>query len=234
MAIEASESKSEYGARRIRESSRDQILSVFTRLVAEQGYDAATISEVAETVGVSKGTVVHHFSNKFRMLELSHESYLKSRRDQTLQVLKIAKNAPQRLAAIIYCLVRAHHSTPYETTAFLREFTRFQLHASEPLRKLREEYAGVLTRVLEEGVANGEFSDIDIRLTALQVFGMCNYAWTWYRIDGPSSPEEIAAVFSNNMLTGMVAPDVEDKQFGISVAWFVGISDEIDREDKLR
>ena len=42
----------------------ERILAAAERLFAEHGYDAASISAIAETAGVSKANVFHHFTSK--------------------------------------------------------------------------------------------------------------------------------------------------------------------------
>ena len=39
----------------------------------------------------------------------------------------------------------------------------------------------------------------------LQIFGMCNWSWTWFRPDGAWSAEDIAGTFMRVMLGGLVA-----------------------------
>jgi TetR/AcrR family transcriptional regulator, cholesterol catabolism regulator len=39
---------------------------------------------------------------------------------------------------------------------------------------------------------------------------MCNYAWTWYRPDGPQSVEEIAGRFARELLGGLTGPGEAD------------------------
>ena len=49
-------------------------------------------------------------------------------------------------------------------------------------------------------------------MSALQVFGMCNYAWTWYEPDGPQSVEDIARLFARNILSGLAHGPAEDAE----------------------
>ena len=48
--------------------SKDQILRTFADMVAEHGYDNVSLSMVAGELGISKGTIVHHYGTKDRML----------------------------------------------------------------------------------------------------------------------------------------------------------------------
>jgi len=52
-------------------------------------------------------------------------------------------------------------------------------------------------------VDEGLFRTADPKMSALQIFGMCNYAWTWYQPDGAQSVEDIARLFARNILDGL-------------------------------
>ena len=47
---------------------RGQIIKAFVKVVAKQGYDGATISEIAQKAGLAQGLVHYHFKNKLEIL----------------------------------------------------------------------------------------------------------------------------------------------------------------------
>ena len=51
---------------------RDLILECFVRHVAERGYDGTNLGDIASELKISKGTIVHHFTSKDRMLAEAH------------------------------------------------------------------------------------------------------------------------------------------------------------------
>ena len=52
-----------------REATRDALLTAAVALIAERGIEAATLADVAERAGVTKGALVHHFENKETLLD---------------------------------------------------------------------------------------------------------------------------------------------------------------------
>lgn len=75
------------------------------------------------------------------------------------------------------------------------------------LRERRRTYTDLVKEIIERGVHQGQFRTPDASLVTLQIFGMCNYAWTWYRPDGDKSSEQIAREFTRTILTGLQSPN---------------------------
>lgn len=193
-----------------RSSSRGLILRVFAQHVAEKGYSDTSIADVAADLGLSKGTIVHHFGSKERLLSEVHEAYFDRRFAEMGFIRQELPDPTSRLAAVIYALLAGHRDDRAASLAFLREFSRYaEGGLSEDLRQRRREYTAVVTGIVEDGVRGGQFAASDPALVALQIFGMCNYAWTWYRPDGQRTVEQIATFFATTILTGLCPQDGE-------------------------
>src|SRR2546430_17561461 len=84
------------------------LLDSFTRHIAEIGYDGVNFGMVANELGVSKGTIVHHFGTKERILAALHESYM-TRRNAELDYLLDALGDPaEQLAAALHAFMIYH------------------------------------------------------------------------------------------------------------------------------
>lgn len=57
----------EPGRPRARRGRADDILEAFTRNVARSGYSGSNFSEIANELGISKGTIVHYYGTKDRL-----------------------------------------------------------------------------------------------------------------------------------------------------------------------
>ena len=61
-----------------REKRREQIKEIALKLFAENGYSKTTMDEIIQVVGISKGGMYHHFSNKEEILSLILKAYNES------------------------------------------------------------------------------------------------------------------------------------------------------------
>ena len=55
---------------------------------------------------------------------------------------------------------------------------------SAEINALRKKFDRVLSNLLTEGVAAGEFDISDVNLAALAIGGMISWAYTWHRPEG--------------------------------------------------
>lgn len=187
-----------------RRSRKSEILERFAEMVATRGYDETSIGDLALDLGLSKGTIVHHYGSKLALLEQLHREFMLRRLEEGEAILERLDRAADQLEAMIYCLLLVFREDRSASLAFTREIVRY---ASTPemaeVRELRDEYFRLVRGIVERGMREGAFHVEDPTTVTLQIFGMCNWTWTWFRPDGSRSVEEIAAVFARTFLNGI-------------------------------
>jgi TetR/AcrR family transcriptional regulator, cholesterol catabolism regulator len=192
--------------RRERRNRKPDIVRCFSELVAERGYDAVSLRDVAEALEISKGTILHHFRSKDRLLEQVHSEYMQRRLHEARSFLARLDSPADQVRALIYQLMYAEAHDRAATVAFGREIVRF---ASEDVmagvRKMRDEYSALMRDAIARGIESGQFLPADPAVVTLQIFGMCNWSWTWYRPEGAWSAADIADTFTTVLLRGLCA-----------------------------
>ncbi|MDX6589074.1 MAG: TetR/AcrR family transcriptional regulator, cholesterol catabolism regulator [Solirubrobacterales bacterium] len=124
-----------------------------------------------------------------------------------------------QLQLIVYQLMLAERDDRAATVAFAREIVRF---ASEDVmsdvRAMRTRYSQMVADIIRRGVEQGSFAQIDPSLAALQLFGMCNWSWTWFEPDGAWSAREIADDFCRTLIGGFSRQGLPDDLRGEALA----------------
>ncbi|RZQ65353.1 TetR/AcrR family transcriptional regulator [Amycolatopsis suaedae] len=181
------------------------ILAAFTRSVAERGYDGTNFGDLAQELGISKGTIVHHYGTKDRLLAALHESYMRRRLNEARAVLRRLSRPSNRLAALLFAFVLYQVHDREATVAFQREIARLAQHVSMAEgARLRAEYLDLVRSVLDAGIESGELRPGDTRLRSLFLFGSAHWAWTWFDPAGPDPVETVAASFVDLALAGLL------------------------------
>ena len=80
-------------------------------------------------------------------------------------------------------------------------------HLSEPylsdFLKLRDDYEGRFISIIENGIAAGEFQQVDSKFMMLAIISSLNWTHNWYKPGGKLKPEEVAKKLSNLILNGL-------------------------------
>ncbi|MFX0578262.1 TetR/AcrR family transcriptional regulator [Nocardia nepalensis] len=167
---------------------------MFTRHVAEKGYDGTSFSGVARELGISQGLIVHHYGTKARLWEALHVSYMRRRVDEAQRIVSEFSTPTEQLAGLLHAAMLYQVHDRNRTVAFQREVARLaQEDEDSEGRKLRRAYFGVLHTVVDAGVAAGEFRAVDTGTRSLLIFGAAQWAWTWFEPEGRRSAEQVGA-----------------------------------------
>lgn len=170
---------------------REQILLEAAELFYEHGYQRTTLDMVAQRLGVTKPFIYYHFKDKAAILAEISKRGISQGNEVLRQSLDGSGPAGERLYQAIRAIVRTIlHSQRY-TAIFFREQKNFDAQIRAPLERMHREFDALLARLLEEGMAKGEFSIADVRLCSLAIGGMVNWAYTWYRESGRLSVDEL-------------------------------------------
>jgi TetR/AcrR family transcriptional regulator, cholesterol catabolism regulator len=188
----------------VRPSRKAEILDAFARMVAADGYDTVSIRQVAESMGMSKGTILHHYGSKDRMLEELHNTYMQRRLREAHALVDALSSPREQLIGMVLLDLFAMHRNRDSTIAFAREIARFQADdIMADVRRMRREYLGIMTDILSRGMDQDVFRREDPIMVALQILGMVNWTWTWLRDDGPWSVEQLGESFVRLVVSGM-------------------------------
>ena len=90
-----------------------------------------------------------------------------------------------------------------ERTGFTMGARPDQLFAGDQLKdilELREKYSKYIDDLIAQGIEDGGFIEIDIRLVRNIILGAMNYMIDWYSPEGNKSKYELAKVVSNYLL----------------------------------
>jgi hypothetical protein len=75
--------------------------------------------------------------------------------------------------------------------------------AHAEMAKKRARYEDAVIGTIRRGTDEGVFRRVDPKLATLAIFGVCNWAYQWYREDGDLRARESAYVFWDLLLNGL-------------------------------
>ncbi len=180
-----------------------EIMASAVRLFREKGYHGTSMQDIADAVGLQKGSLYYYIGSKEELLVKIFDDAVSTLVTDLEKVAAQPVSARTKLERAILAHVETVARRLGELTIFTRETHALSPDQRQVVRQSRRRYTGLLERILSQGVAAGEFRPVDVRLTALAVFGLCNSIYQWYSPEGRSGPEEIASHFAQIVLEGV-------------------------------
>ena len=197
----ATKRKSGMSDRRNREP---EILDAAIRVFYAKGYSAASLQDVADIVGVLKGSLYHYISSKeellFRICSQSHE--------QASEIMQAAvESSADPLEQIRYYFTAM-------STWYLQNIERVSIYFNEgrwltgerlaQVRQERRDFHGFLRGLIEKARVQGEIAGhVEPRLASHLILGALNSVSSWYRPDGLYGPEEVVESFTEMSLASL-------------------------------
>lgn len=161
------------------------------------------MQDLADAVGMQKASLYYYFRSKEDLLVLVCERGTGAFTRELAEIVASELSAREKLRRALECHLVALCEQLDLFTVFLREQKFLSEAQKQRLRGEGKRHAELLARILEEGIAAGEFRAVNVPVTTLAILGMCNWLYEWYSPDGAFQPREIAALFSELVLDGL-------------------------------
>jgi AcrR family transcriptional regulator len=189
----------------------DEIVDAAAAVFAAKGFAKATLENVAERLRVSRATLYYYVRSKDDLLRRVIGDFVGGRQKELEELRRRRDLAPEdRLRHALRSQLRHFDTHPDMARVFLREELELPPDLYAQQRAYRRNIQEAVEQLIEEGVSTGHFRDVDPRLVAFALFGMTNWLHVWYDPEGRYSTDEIADVFADLLLLGIVRREGSD------------------------
>ena len=181
-----------------------EIALAAVELFEQKGYHATSVQDIADAVGLQKGSLYHYIHSKEDLLlQIAHQAITDF--NQRLEhILSLNIPAKEKLLAAVENHLTVSISNLQTTTVLLRESFALGENPHQMIQDLTDRYLDLWTAILNEGVRNEEFHVTQPKITALAILGACNWVYRWYKQSGSLTAHEVATVFGSLFLDGLL------------------------------
>ena len=169
-----------------------EILAAAARMFREKGYHGTSVRDIAESVGLLKGSLYHYIRSKEDLLARLFEGALEGTLRDLDAIAARDEPAEARLRAMVRRYVLSVADNLDAVTLYLREWRSLPPPHLARVRSRRRAMRELFEAVIADGVRAKEFAAADAKLSALAVLGMCNWVYEWYRPRGRLRALELA------------------------------------------
>ena len=193
------------------EAGRLEILAAATEAFMRLGYARASIDEIADQLGATKGRVYHYYRSKADILMDVHRHVL----DLMMTGVRPLVDEGGPPAEVLRAMVHRHAMLVMENLSFTRVAlpnTTDLLVAEKQdfvreINRARSDYERMFTAVLQRGMDEGVFRQVDAALLAKPLLGSLNWTVIWYsdaKRGAAQSRQDIADIISDYALRGVL------------------------------
>jgi AcrR family transcriptional regulator len=192
------------------DATKKKLFDAAMELIGERGFTDASVDEIVDRAGVAKGTVYYHFTGKAELVEALIVDRF---RPLALAFREAADDNADDPRAAIEAIVRAELEFLSQHGSFskllLTEMWREDRVWRETLVLARTELFAVISDVIKQGIASGEFRpDIEPEFGASALFGMtATVALDWLAFD-PTKPIEMVQAQITKAAFNAIRPDL--------------------------
>lgn len=170
----------------------------------EKGYASSSIQDVADRVGVLKGSLYHYISSKEDLLVRIFEDS----DAQSEEMLTVAATLPlpaiEKVRAFVYRWSLWHLENFERASVYFNEWKHLDGARRKQVKEKRRAYEGFLIDLVEEGKGEGDIpADLDSGYACFFILSALNGLPTWFRGQRFGPVEYIASSYAE-MAVGML------------------------------
>ncbi|MCM3715150.1 TetR/AcrR family transcriptional regulator [Halalkalibacter oceani] len=188
--------------------TKERIIETALRLFEENGFHAVTVDRIVQESETSKGGFYHNFKSKDELLYTVHDSFITYILDKAEDAYNRFSTPAERLYETVRSFVMMFDLYRPHVTVFYQESLYLSKEYFETIKRKRDRYKEKMFRVVNEGIACGEFrKEIPVPITSMAIFGMTNWTYKWYKETGQYSIEEIADIYADLIMHAVMTKE---------------------------
>ena len=180
---------------------RDDIIAAATRVFSQRGYHAASMTEIADEVGIRKPSLYHHMRKKEDLLFAIHEQLIDELIEETTASLDAPDARRRRSGGCCGSTCRSSPATATASPSFCRSAARSAASGGTSWSSSATATSRWSVRH-RGGDARRRVRRRPSQIAARALLAMANWGYTWFDPAGELSAEEVAEIFAEIALQG--------------------------------
>ena len=175
---------------------REEILRHVGAVVREQGFASLKMQDIADRLNMTKGNLYYYFKNKQDLLFHCHMKCM----EISLAALTEAERGAGKPRDRLRRLLVAHNRGIIEDSygaVLLTDLEDLTAEQRKTYVRMRDKFERGVRKIIDQGIASGEFRKIDPRVAGFAILGSINWMPKWYRPDGKLSADSLADGFAD-------------------------------------
>jgi AcrR family transcriptional regulator len=181
-----------------------EVFRTAAQIILTKGYDATSVSDIANALGITKAGLYHYIRGKTELLyEIMKYGLAELDREVMVPSQAIA-DPEERLRFMIATHARLVTRGDGAVTILVDEARALSPAQFRAVTRLKRNYLDTLRKTLDEVKTEGKLRAIDTTVAAFGIIAQINWLSRWYRPDGALTSNEIADQLVDLLLHGFM------------------------------
>jgi AcrR family transcriptional regulator len=189
-----------------RSEREDQLLEAATRLFKQKGYHNTSMQDIADALGVQKGSLYYYIDSKEELLRQLLERATLFLGAQIDEIYAADLSPTEKLKRALENHAETMMTNLDLVAVYLNEYRNLPPARLQEALAVRKHYEQVLMQILSDGIEFGEFRPVNVRMVVYGLLGMLNWTYQWFSPEGVFTAREIAVILTDLALNGLVSP----------------------------
>jgi|SRR5678816_4445781 len=188
-----------------------EIYRTAAQIILRKGYDATSINDIANALGMTKAGLYHYINGKKELLfDIMNFGLDELDEEVATPAGEIAEPA-ERLRFIIASHAQLVTRGQGAITILVDEITALTPAQNRIITRRKREYFNRLRELLNTLKAEGKLQDVDTTVATFSLLGMISWLSRWFRQNGALTQEQVAEQITKIALNGLLRSDSTTK-----------------------
>ncbi|MCG4272503.1 TetR/AcrR family transcriptional regulator [Acetobacter senegalensis] len=182
------------------EEKRLMILERSAHLFASLGFDRASINMIAKACGTSKALFYHYYTDKQQLLFDLIETHLQELLIATDPTQWSSLTAQETLYSMTEALLNAYRDANAKHKVQLNHMDLLDPEQQDTIRMMERALVSRFSDAINAALPSPGSSPMLLKPLTMSLFAMLNWAYTWFKEDGPLSRADYARLAAGRII----------------------------------
>ncbi len=183
--------------------TKRKIFETSMKLFAAKGYEATSIEDITESIGVAKGTLYYHFSSKEEIFNFLVDEGIKLLQNSVDIKTEKLDNYLDKIKAIVLIEVKIIYKYEDLITILLSQFWGNE-NINQTCKQQVFSYINKIEKIVEEGINKKQIKNGDPKAIASEIYGIiCAGLLYKLRTNHEVEMMEVYKQFENTIIKGL-------------------------------
>ena len=194
-----------------------EIYRTAAEIILRKGYDATSVNDIANALGMTKAGLYHYIHGKKELLFDIMNYGMEELDREVVQPAREISDASARLRFMLASHARLVTRGQGAVTILVDEITALTPAQHRKITRHKRAYFDFLRETLDELKTEGKLLDVDTTAATFTLLGMVLWPSRWFRQDGALTSEQVAEEIVKIAFQGLIRPESRAAQRGLKV-----------------